>query len=240
MFFCQVAATIVAGTVQLGVQAWMFANIKGMCQTDQPDGFTCPTTRVFGTASIMWGVIGPARQFSKGQIYHGLIYFFPIGFLCPLVQYFVQLKCSNRFLRYVNFPVIFSSTGFIPPATPSNYITWSAVGFIFNYIIRRRHFSWWTKYNCEPCMKHKLCQGLIESPDVLSAGLDAGVAVSTVVIFFTLYYLKNGLIGQNSIQLWWGNTISFNTADANRTSLLSIDEGETFGYVIHSCIENRV
>ena len=29
----------------------------------------CPGTQVFGTASIIWGVIGPARQFSKGQIY---------------------------------------------------------------------------------------------------------------------------------------------------------------------------
>jgi hypothetical protein len=29
MFCCQVVATIVAGTVQLGVQEWMFSNIEG-------------------------------------------------------------------------------------------------------------------------------------------------------------------------------------------------------------------
>ena len=69
MFFCQVVATIIAGTVQLGVQAWMFTNIDGMCDADQADGFICPSTQVFGTASIIWGVIGPARQFSQGQIY---------------------------------------------------------------------------------------------------------------------------------------------------------------------------
>jgi OPT family oligopeptide transporter len=53
MFFCQVVATIVAGTVQLGVQAWMFSNIEGICDADQKDGFSCPYTTVFGNASII-------------------------------------------------------------------------------------------------------------------------------------------------------------------------------------------
>ena len=53
MFFCQVVATIVASTVQLGVQAWMFSNIEGLCDADQIDGFTCPHTTVFGNASII-------------------------------------------------------------------------------------------------------------------------------------------------------------------------------------------
>lgn len=33
--------------------------------------FICPSTEVFGTASIIWGVIGPALQFSKGQLFYG-------------------------------------------------------------------------------------------------------------------------------------------------------------------------
>jgi OPT family oligopeptide transporter len=53
MFVCQVVATIIAGTVQLGVQAWMFSNIQDMCSPTQPDGFICPHTTVFGTASII-------------------------------------------------------------------------------------------------------------------------------------------------------------------------------------------
>jgi hypothetical protein len=51
----------------------MFTNIPGMCDRDQKDGFWCPSTGVFGTASIIWGVIGPARQFSSGQIYSGML-----------------------------------------------------------------------------------------------------------------------------------------------------------------------
>ena len=149
MFFCQVAAALIASTVQLGVQVWMFENIQDICTPDQKDGFTCPSTHVFGTASIIWGVIGPERQFSRGGMYYPLVFFFILGLLCPAVQYLAQLKWSSPSLRYINFPVIFCGTGLIPPATPSNYVTWSIVGFVFNYVVRRRHFSWWTKYNCE-------------------------------------------------------------------------------------------
>lgn len=39
MFGAQVIATIIAGTVQLGVQSWMFTNINDMCAADQRDGF---------------------------------------------------------------------------------------------------------------------------------------------------------------------------------------------------------
>jgi len=53
MFWCQIVATVVAGTVQLGVQAWMFSNITDLCSPDQADGFICPSTTVFGTASII-------------------------------------------------------------------------------------------------------------------------------------------------------------------------------------------
>lgn len=72
MFWAQVAATAVAGTVQLGVQSWMFSHIpyvlfahrmassrklnqsrSDICQVHQKDNFICPSTEVFGTASII-------------------------------------------------------------------------------------------------------------------------------------------------------------------------------------------
>lgn len=96
-----------------------------------------------------------------------LVYFFLIGALCPLVAWLISFKWPNSWIRYIkyalwyfsycvdiclcelfSFPVIFSGTGAIPPASAVNYVPWTIVGFIFNYVIRRRHFSWWTKYNC--------------------------------------------------------------------------------------------
>ena len=57
MFWAQVVASVVALTTQLGVQAWMFTHIKNMCNSDADNGFICLSTTVFGTASIIWGVI---------------------------------------------------------------------------------------------------------------------------------------------------------------------------------------
>ena len=79
----------------------MFSNIKGICSEDQENGFICPSTEVFGTASIIWGVIGPGRQFSKGQVYYATVFFFLIGALCPLIAYLISLKWPNTVLRYV-------------------------------------------------------------------------------------------------------------------------------------------
>jgi OPT family oligopeptide transporter len=53
MFFCQVVATVISGTVQLGVQAWLFSNIEDICSPTQKDGFSCPLAIVFGNASII-------------------------------------------------------------------------------------------------------------------------------------------------------------------------------------------
>ncbi|TFK79308.1 OPT oligopeptide transporter [Polyporus arcularius HHB13444] len=212
MFWCQVVATVIAGTVQLGVQAWMFTNIPDMCSTDQKDGFICPSTEVFGTASIIWGVIGPQRQFSSGQIYYGLMFFFLIGAVLPCITYAVSLKWPNSIVKYINFPVIFSGVGLIPPASAVNYVPWAIFAFIFNYVIRRRHFSWWTKYNY-----------------ILSAGLDSGVAISVILIFFCLQYPNNGTIGETTLTKWWGNTVGVKTADANSVAFLPIPAKGWFG-----------
>jgi len=212
MFLAQVLASVIAGTTQLGVQAWMFTNIPNMCDPAQRDGFICPSTEVFGTASIIWGVIGPARQFSPGQVYYALTFFFLVGFICPVISYLLTLKYPNSWFRYINFPVIFTGTGNIPPASAVNYVPWAIIGFIFQYVIRRRNFPWWTKYNY-----------------VLSAALDSGVAVCAVLIFFCLQYPQNGNIGINTIQTWWGNSVYLNTADAKGTPMLKVAKGDFFG-----------
>jgi len=212
MFWSQVVATVIAGTTQLGVQAWMFTNIRDICDPHQPNGFICPSTQVFGTASIVWGVIGPALVFSRGQIYYGLSFFFLLGAFLPVVPWVLTKKYPDMWFKYINFPVMFSGTGAIPPASAVNYVPWTIVGFIFQYVIRRRHFSWWTKYNY-----------------VLAAALDTGVAFAILIIFFCLQYPQNGLIGANTIQIWWGNTVFLNNADAAGAPLRNLAPGQTFG-----------
>ncbi|KIJ40174.1 hypothetical protein M422DRAFT_107595, partial [Sphaerobolus stellatus SS14] len=192
---------IIAPAIYLGVQAWMFTNIKDMCNQQKETFFICPGTEVFGTASIVWGVIGPARQFSRGEIYYPLVFFFLIGAFLPIIPYMITRRYPSSWARYVNFPVLFSGTGLIPPATALNFVPWALISFIFQYVIRRRHFSWWAKYNY-----------------VLSAGLDAGVAISVIVIFFTLQFPKHGSIGSHSVQTWWGNKGFKNTVEWNNST----------------------
>ena len=189
-------------------------NIPGMCLPTQRDGFICPSTEVFGTASIIWGVIGPALQFSRGQLYYGLSFFFLIGTVAPWIPYLITRKYPNSFFKYVNFPVIFSGTGAIPPASAVNYVPWALVGFIFQFVIRRRHFAWWSKYNY-----------------VLSAALDSGLACAIIIIFFCLQYPLNGTIGANTILTWWGNTVFTNTGDWNSVALKTVPDGQIFGLV---------
>lgn len=51
------------------------------------------------------------------------------------------------------------------------------VGFIFQYVMRRRHFRWWSKFNF-----------------VLSAGLEGGTIVAGVLIFLCLQLPRQGTI----------------------------------------------
>jgi OPT oligopeptide transporter protein len=98
--------------------------------------------------SRQWGVVGPRRILSHGQLYYGLVFFSLAGAIAPVIQWTLQRKYKKSFLRYLNFPVIFGSTAFIPVATPLNYVVWVFICFVFNYMVRRRYTGWWLKYNC--------------------------------------------------------------------------------------------
>lgn len=183
MFSVQVIASLVSCFVVTLVQDWMLANIEDICTPRQKDGFTCPGTTVFATASLFWGGIGPKRMFSPGSPYNALLWFFLIGALLPIPFYLLARRFPLSPWRYINIPIFFAGLGAMPPASGINYISWAFVGFMFNYVIRKYHFRWWMRYNY-----------------ILSAALDAGVAIAVVVIFFVLQYPKGG------IELnWWGN-----------------------------------
>ena len=94
-------------------------------------------------------MIGPQRLFSPGQFYYGLTFIFLFGTIAPLIQWILHKKLGLDVLRFVNFPTIFGCTFYLPPATPLNYVPSVLVCFVFNNFIRRRHFGWWSKYNCE-------------------------------------------------------------------------------------------
>lgn len=206
MFHIQVAAAVISSIVTVSVQDWMLSNVEDICTPLQKNSFVCPGTNTFATASLVWGGVGPAQLFSPGQRYNSLLYFFLIGALLPVPFYLLSRRYPLSFWRFVNIPVCFAGVGGIPPGSGINYASWAIVGFIFNFFIRRNHFRWWMRFNY-----------------ILSAGLDAGVAISLIIIFFCIQLPRGGL----SLD-WWGNTVWINTADAMGLPLKFPSNG-TFG-----------
>lgn len=168
-FTAQVSACLWSCIVQVAVFNWALGSIEGICDADQPNNYTCPGATVFYTASVVWGVIGPGRVFGAGGIYANLQWYWLLGAILPVITWFAARRFPRSSIRYLHWPLIFGGSGLIPPATVYIYLCWGAVGVFFNGFIKRKFRGWWAKYNY-----------------VTSAGLDTGLYIATLVIFFAL------------------------------------------------------
>ncbi|RDW74522.1 small oligopeptide transporter, OPT family [Aspergillus mulundensis] len=199
-FAAQMVACLWSSIVQICVMNWALGAITDVCSLDQPNRYTCPNGRVFFNASVIWGTIGPAKMFSPGQMYASLQWFWLAGFALPVIFFIAAKLLRNtkyaRWVRLLNAPIIFGGSALIPPATPLNYLSWGIVGFIFNKYIRDRWRGWWMQYNY-----------------VVSAGLDVGLALCTILIFLTLNLTKT------DFPAWWGTNIAADTMDAAGTAV---------------------
>ncbi|KAF9523850.1 oligopeptide transporter [Crepidotus variabilis] len=198
-FLVQVVGTALAAFVQVGVKQWIFKNVPDICTPNQAYSLTCPANQVFFTASAVWGLIGPTRQFGTGSIYHPHLYAIVAGVFLPIPFWLYQRRYPKSWVRYVSIPVILNGVSKIPPATGINYSSWFLVGFFFQYLIRKRNFAWWGKFNY-----------------VLSSALDSGTVIGVAVVFLTIQFP-----GVKDIK-WWGNTVHTKTMDALRMPLLQI------------------
>ncbi|KAK0602048.1 hypothetical protein LWI29_029864 [Acer saccharum] len=185
MFIVQLVGTILASTIYFGTAWWLLTSIENICHPSLlPEGspWTCPGDDVFYSASIIWGVVGPLRMFTKKGVYPQMNWFFLIGFLAPFPGWWLSRKFPEiKWLRLIHMPIILGATGNMPPAKAVHYLSWGAVGIFFNYFVYRRFKTWWARHNY-----------------ILSAALDAGVAFMAVLLFFTLQ--TNNIFGPQ----WWG------------------------------------
>jgi len=202
-FIVQAVGTIMAAFVEVGVKQWMFVNVPDICDPHQKDRLSCPHNQVFFTASAVWGLIGPSRQFGTGALYHPQVFGLVIGAFLPIPFWLWQRRYPNSWVKFIITPVLLNGVGYIPPATGINYSSWFLVGFIFQYIVRKRNFPWWSKFNY-----------------ITSAALDSGTVLSLIVVFFTLQFPKGGV----SVN-WWGNSVYMNNADYNQPGWRPIPAG---------------
>jgi hypothetical protein len=163
------------------------------------------------------GLIGPSRQFGPKSIYNPQLYAIIVGAILPLPFWFMQRRRPDSWAKFVSTPVVLLGVSFIPPATGINYSSWFAVGFVFQYVIRKRNFAWWSKYNyvtgaALDCglyfvFPRRPFNPLCES--VTNRRL-TGTVLSLIAIFFMLQ-LPRGGFNVN----WWGNSVFLNSASSH-------------------------
>ncbi|KAJ1920439.1 hypothetical protein H4219_001276 [Mycoemilia scoparia] len=188
MFMAQLIGTVVAIFVQLAVAFWLMDTVKDMCVVKHGNNWTCIQAQTYFSASVIWGLIGPARAFGKGSDYGVLYWMFLIGAVLPIPFWLLSRKFpGSKIWRNVNIPVMLSAIGYLPPAATQDYPMWFFWCLVFNYFIHRWRNDWWRKYAF-----------------TFSAGMDAGVAVTTIIIFFAT---------QNTSLKWWGNNYHCNLSD---------------------------
>ncbi|KAG0204416.1 hypothetical protein BGX28_003632 [Mortierella sp. GBA30] len=184
MFLTQLIGTVVAGFVNLTTANWLLSTRPNIC-TQEGYPYTCPSANVFFSASVVWGVIAPERMFGVLSIYHPLMYFFIFGLLIPIPFYLVSKRIPGTMLDRIHTPVILTSTGMMPPARPYQYANWLLLGFLFQFCAKRYRRDWYQRFNY-----------------VLSAALDSGVALSALVVFFTLQ------MHNIDFPAWWGTDMT--------------------------------
>ncbi|CEJ61385.1 Putative Sexual differentiation process protein isp4 [Penicillium brasilianum] len=207
LFGVQMVATLVSSLTQIGVLNWMFSYVPGLCTPQALNGFNCPIARVHFNGSILWGVVGPQRFFGPGGLYRPLVWAFLIGAAAPIAAWILGRRSKKNFWRKVNFPILFGSLSWIPPATGLNFSVWALVCFVFNYVIRRRRTAWWEKYAM-----------------TLSAALDSGLAFAVLVVFFFLIYP-----GWVDGFKWWGTEIYKQGCDWIACPYKRLEPGQKFG-----------
>ncbi|KAG0092652.1 hypothetical protein BGZ92_009116 [Podila epicladia] len=94
-------------------------------------------------------------------------------------------RWPGTILDQIHTPVLLTATGMMPPARPYQYANWLAVGFVFQFLVKRYRHAWYNRFNY-----------------VLSAALDSGVAIAALVIFFSLQ--MQGI----EFPSWWGSNMN--------------------------------
>ncbi|RUS20908.1 OPT family small oligopeptide transporter [Endogone sp. FLAS-F59071] len=191
MFWAQLVSigTIIAGIVNLGTARWLLATVPHIC-TNLGFPWTCRYAQTFYSASIIWGIIGPAKMFGQGSIYSPIVWFFLFGAVLPIPIYFLAKRYPNTWIQYIHIPLMLGATGIMPPAYPINFTMWFVLAFIFMFYVRKYHNAWWMRYNY-------VLSGMNRLRYVLQTAMDSGVAISGLVIFA----VQSGGYNIN----WWGS-----------------------------------
>ena len=201
----QLLSIFVASFIQLGILNFQInGGIKDYCDPSNTQKFTCPGTRTFYSASVLWGVIGPKKVFSG--LYPILQYCFLIGFLLAFPCIIIKKWGPRKYVKYFEPSIVIGGFLGYAPYNLTYYLPGLYVSYAFMSYIKRKYEAWWQKYNY-----------------ILSTGLNAGIAFSSIIIFFAVMYHEKDIN-------WWGNSVPFEGVDYSMTGWLNATVDAPDGY----------
>ncbi|XP_041009527.1 oligopeptide transporter 5-like [Juglans microcarpa x Juglans regia] len=169
MFLVQIVGALLASTTRIFTAWWALTSIKNICVPEEGNIWTCPAVTNSYNRALIWGGIGPSRVFAPHGQYAWLYIFFLIGVVGPVMVWILSRKYpQKKWIRLINFPIIFAGTAMMPPMGAAHIWSFFIVAFIFNFLVYSRHKGWWSKHAYD-----------------LSNGLDLGTAIFGV-LYMTL------------------------------------------------------
>ncbi|KAL1579565.1 oligopeptide transporter [Candida albicans] len=200
----QLLSIFVSSFIQLGILNFQINGIKDYCKPGNTQKFTCPGGRTFFSASVLWGVIGPKKVFNG--LYPVLAWCFLIGFLLAFPCIAIKKYAPRKYVKYFEPSIVIGGFLKYAPYNLSYYIPGVYVSYAFMSYIKRKYEAWWQKYTY-----------------VLSTGLNAGIAFSSIIIFFAVMYHEKDIN-------WWGNTVMYSGVDYAMTGWLDATVDAPDGY----------
>lgn len=181
-----------AAIVNPAVTGWVLYHIEDVCTADAKNNMICRSIQTSFNNHLIWGLMGKSL-FKAGGRYSFVHYFFLVGAIIPLAVYaMTRLRPKSVFWRKINPVLLLGGAAQIPSVTGYNYSTYFLAAFGFNYLIHKFKNAWWRKYNL-----------------VLAVGLDCGVAIAAVLIYFCVVYT-----GGSDNFSWWGTTVADSSCDS--------------------------
>ena len=200
----QLLSILIASFIQLAILNYQITGIKNYCDPYNTQKFTCPNTRTFYSASVLWGVIGPKKVFDN--LYPTLKWCFLIGFLLAFPCIALKKWGPQKYVKTFEPAIVIGGILNYAPYNLSYYIPSVYASFAFMWYIKNKYEAWWQKYNY-----------------LLSSGLTAGVAFSSIIIFFAVMYHEKDIN-------WWGNTVVYTGYDGDMVGSLNATELAPDGY----------
>ncbi|RUP42707.1 OPT oligopeptide transporter protein-domain-containing protein [Jimgerdemannia flammicorona] len=172
MFLAQVYGTVVGCILNYFVMIMIIDAKRPFLdgtEIDPAGQWTGQSAQIFNTASIIWGLIGPARMFGPGSQYEAIMWSFLVGFVMPVPVYLLHRKFPNFGFDSWNVSIFALGAATFPGPYGNVIISGFIMSVISMHYLYRYKQHWWSKYNY-----------------VLSAAFDSATQIQTMILFFAM------------------------------------------------------